>query len=60
MPAARESVHTTNDIIEFCKDIKVLNRKDLRILINWRKAVKASNKIDYYFEIFSHFFILLN
>ncbi|KAL7639541.1 UNVERIFIED_CONTAM: hypothetical protein RMT77_010042 [Armadillidium vulgare] len=41
LPAARESVHTNSEIIEFCKDIKVLNRKDLRILINWRKAVKA-------------------
>ncbi|KAK7085407.1 pre-rRNA processing protein ftsj3, partial [Halocaridina rubra] len=32
---------TTETIVEFCQDIKVLGRKELKQLLTWRKAVKA-------------------
>nr|XP_034175110.1 pre-rRNA 2'-O-ribose RNA methyltransferase FTSJ3 [Osmia lignaria] len=35
---------TTNEIKECCKDIKVLNKKDLRRLLKWWKAMKESLK----------------
>jgi len=32
-------------ILECCKDIKVLQRKDIRSLLSWWKAVKGDTKI---------------
>lgn len=35
---------TTQEIIECCKDIKVLNRKDVRTLLTWWKVLKDEKK----------------
>lgn len=36
---------TTNEIRECCKDIRVLGRKELRMLLAWAKSVKESTEV---------------
>lgn len=43
-PKILEHVSTTEDVVEACKDLKVLGKKEFRLLANWHKKMKKSKK----------------
>ncbi|ODN01931.1 pre-rRNA processing protein FTSJ3 [Orchesella cincta] len=43
------SAATTDDIKDYCKDVKVLGKKEIKDLIQWRKILRA--KIEQYMKI---------